>query len=299
MPIPGLTIIGESINDSIPSTHALFEASDLDGVLKLAKTQDEKDAAYIDVNVGRRPPAFMAEMVQRVQGVTARPLSIDTPDYEIAAAGLRAYNPNRAGGQPPILNSISPLRMSLFGLYKLQPFMPILLVSERMEGGQPAPNTTAEETYRTAKAMLSEARAAGLANHQLIVDPGIAPISSDTDGNLKRLMGALRMMHDDPDFAGCHRSVGLSNFTVMLPSKRPDGMPVKGTLESAFLTLAMPLGLDMIIGSVSRKYERLGPHHPAMACVQEVLRLDGFEALTPVREFYAPPLANRSAPGRP
>jgi len=292
MPIPGLTLIGESINASIPSTHALFEANDLEGVLKLAKVQDEKGAAYIDVNVGSRPPAFMAEMIQRIQRVTAKPLSIDTPDHDTAAAGLCAYEPERAGGQWPILNSISPLRMSLLDLYRLQPFLPILMVSERMEGGYPAPNTTAEETYRTAKAMVAEVRAAGLANPRLILDPGIAPLGSDTDGNLKRLLGALRMIQDDPDLAGCHLSVGLSNFTVMLPSKRPDGTPVKGTLESAFLTLAMPLGVDMIIGNVTRRYERLRPDHPAIACLEEVLRLEGFEALTRVRAFYAPSLAN-------
>ena len=67
MPIAGLTIIGESINDSVPSTQALFEANDIAGILNLAKTQDEKGAGYIDVNVGRRPPAFMAEMVQRIR----------------------------------------------------------------------------------------------------------------------------------------------------------------------------------------------------------------------------------------
>jgi len=291
MAVPGLAIIGESINNSVPSTRALFEANDIAGILSLAKTQDEKGAAYIDVNVGRRPPEFMAELIRRIQGVTAKPLSIDTPDYETAAAGLRAYDPDRAGGQWPILNSISPLRVNLFELHQVRPFLPILMVSERMEHGQPAPNTTAAETHRTAKTMLGAAQAIGLANHQLILDPGIAPIGSDTEGNLKRLMAALRMIHDDPDFVGCHRSVGLSNFTVMLPSKRPDGMPVRGTLESAFLTLAMPLGLDMIIGSVTRKYEyeQLAPEHPALMCLQEVLRLDGFEPVMRVREFYASP----------
>ena len=29
MAIPGLTIIGESINDSVPSTHKLFDANDV------------------------------------------------------------------------------------------------------------------------------------------------------------------------------------------------------------------------------------------------------------------------------
>ena len=61
MPIPKLTIIGESINDSVPSTKQLFDANDIDGLLELARFQDEKGAAYLDVNVGARPPEFMAE----------------------------------------------------------------------------------------------------------------------------------------------------------------------------------------------------------------------------------------------
>ena len=38
--LEGLTIIGESINDSVPSTNKLFEAGDVDGILELAKFQD-------------------------------------------------------------------------------------------------------------------------------------------------------------------------------------------------------------------------------------------------------------------
>ena len=52
MPIPNLTIIGETINDSVPSTKQLFDAGNIDGLLELARFQDEKGAAYIDVNVG-------------------------------------------------------------------------------------------------------------------------------------------------------------------------------------------------------------------------------------------------------
>ena len=92
MPLSGLTIIGESINDSVPSTKKLFDAGDIDGILELARSQDEKGAAYIDVNVGPRPPEFMADMVEKIQAVTAKPLSIDTPDPAIAKAGLEAYD---------------------------------------------------------------------------------------------------------------------------------------------------------------------------------------------------------------
>lgn len=289
MPIPGLTIIGESINDSVPSTHKLFDANDVQGLLELARTQDEKGAAWIDVNVGPRSPEFMAELVGKIQSVTAKPLSIDTPDPAIARAGLVAYDPGRTGGRLPILNSISPLRTAMFEIYKDRPFMPILMSSERFERGAGCSNRTPEETRETARALLEEARrqVPGFRNDQAIIDPGIAPIGSDCEGQLKRVLESLALIHADPFFAGVHMSVGLSNFTVMLPPKRADGSPVKGPLESAFLTMAMPLGLDMIIGSMVRRYEILPEGHPALVCLQDILKLEGYDTLMRLKEFYA------------
>jgi 5-methyltetrahydrofolate--homocysteine methyltransferase len=290
MAISGLTIIGESVNDSVPSTKKLFDENDVPGLLELARSQDEKGAAWIDVNVGPREPAFMAELVRRIQSVTAKPLSIDTPDPAIAEAGLRAYDPGRAGGRKPVLNSISPLRQRMFDLHPVRPFIPILMASERYEAGAGCglANRTAEETRATARALLEEARRRipGFANDQAIVDPGIAPIGGDCEGQLKRVLESLALMHDDPFFAGVHMSVGLSNFTVMLPSKTKAGAPVKGPLESAFLTLAMPRGLDTIIGSTVRKYEILPPDHPALACLEDILKLEGFDTLMRLKDFY-------------
>lgn len=286
MAISGLTLIGETINDSVPSTHKLFETDDIAGILELARFQSERGADYIDVNVGLRPPEFMADMVRRIQQVTAKPLSIDTPDYETARAGLAAYDPGRAGGRKPLLNSISPLRVRMFDLLAVRPFRPILLISERRDGDRSRPCHTAEETYQAARDLLAEAHRAGLANEDCFFDPGIAPLGSDSEGNLQRLVAAMEMIHRDPDFAGVHLSVGLSNFTVQLPSKRADGSPVKAPLENAFLTKAIPLGLDTIIGSVKRNYELLPPDHPAMQCLEDCLRMGGFEAILRVREFY-------------
>jgi cobalamin-dependent methionine synthase I len=290
MAIPGLTIIGESINDSVPSTKKLFDENDIPGLLELARGQDEKGAAWIDVNVGARSPEFMADLVRRIQSVTAKPLSIDTPDPAIAEAGLRAYDLERAGGQKPILNSISPLRVQMFDLWAVRPFWPILMASERYETGPDcgSSNRTGQDTHRTARALLEEARrrVPGFANDQAIIDPGIAPVGSDCEGQLKRVLESLALIHGDPFFAGVHMSVGLSNFTVMLPSKRKDGSPVKGPLESAFLTLAMPRGLDTIIGSTVRKYEILPAGHPALACLEDILKLEGYDTLMRLKEFY-------------
>jgi 5-methyltetrahydrofolate--homocysteine methyltransferase len=286
MALEGLTIIGETINDSVPSTKKLFDAGDVEGLLELARFQDLHGAAYIDVNVGPRPASFMAEMVRKIQGVTGKPLSIDTPDPLLARAGLEAYDPRRAGGRKPILNSVSALRLAMFELNRIQPFRPILLVSEQVVDGRSRPCRTADETYAAAQSLVGEAQTHGIAVSDCIIDPGIAPIGSDTEGNLPRLIAAMGRIHADPALAGVHMSVGLSNFTVMLPAKRADGSPVKGPLESAFLTTAMPLGLDMVIGSVRRNYERLAAEHPALQCVQECLKLDGLDSIMRVREYY-------------
>lgn len=290
MSIPGLTIIGESINDSVPSTHTLFEENNIDGIVELAQLQAEKGAAYIDVNVGLRSPGFMANVVKKIQEHITLPLSIDTPDPAIAAAGLEAYDQDRAGGKKPILNSISEARLEMFDIYGKQPFIPIMLITEGAdENGEVKMNKTAEETMVTARSMVRTAREriGDVANDQLILDPGIVPIGSDSEGNFKRLMQSIKMIHEERDFTGINMSVGLSNFTVMLPSKKADGSPVKGPLESAFLTMTMPLGFNMIIGSVKRKYQILPDDHPAMQCLKEILEMDGYDVIMRVMSYYS------------
>jgi len=290
MAIEGLTIIGESINDSVPSTHQLFEENNLDQIIELAKLQDERGAAYIDINVGTRSPAFMAELVQCIQKFTQKPLSIDTPDVEIASAGLEAYDPGMASGKKPILNSISLSRLEMFDIYNKQPFIPILLATEgKSADGSIKMNHSAEETFQTAKEFVEIAsnRMNDFSNTECIVDPGIMPIGSDMEGNFKRLIESMRLIHAYSGLKGINMSVGLSNFTVMLPSKCADGSPVKGPLESAFLTLAMPLGLNMVIGSVKRKYQILNDDHPAYQCLTDILKLEGMDVVTRIMQFYS------------
>jgi cobalamin-dependent methionine synthase I len=290
MGIQGLTLIAESINDSVPSTHILFEENNIDGIVELAKFQAGKGAAYIDVNVGTHTPGFMAEVVKKIQEHISLPLSIDTPDPEIASAGLEAYDPEKAGNQKPILNSISEARLAMFDIYNKQPFIPILLITEGMDlSGEIVMNKSAEQIYNTAKSMLSVARnkIKGISNNQIILDPGIMPIGSDSNGDFKRLINAMMMIKQDTEFEGINMSVGLSNFTAMLPSKRADGSPVKSPLESAFLTMAMPLGLNYIIGSVQRKYSLLQEDDPAMLCLKDVMNLDGLDIIMRVMAFFS------------
>jgi methylenetetrahydrofolate reductase (NADPH) len=290
MAIPGLTIIAEAINDSVPSTAKLYNMNDIEGIKALAKRQAEGNSGYIDVNVGSRGPELLAQVVREVQSVTDKPLSIDTPDPKLAAAGLEAYDVDRARGHKPILNSLSMLRMSMLELYRIKPFRPILLATEGVDAnGVSAPCKNVDDVHRAAQAMLKMIRASGanIPNEDLIIDPGIAPIGADMDGLTKRVLDSIARLKGDPEFAGCHFSVGLSNFSVMLPPKRANGKAVKTPLQNAFLTKAMPLGLDMIIGAADREYRILKPGDDALVCLDEFLALEDVEATLRVKEFYS------------
>jgi len=290
MSIPGLTIIGESINDSVPSTHMLFEEDNLNGIVDLARQQAATGAAYIDVNVGPRSPGFMVAVIRKIQEHIPFPLSIDTPDSAIAAAALEAYNAERAGNRIPILNSISEARLEMFDMYAKHPFMPVLLITEgKNDSGEMMLNRTADHIHATAKSMVNIARQRipRMTNDQVILDPGIMPIGSDSKGDFRRLMDAIALIHQDTELAGVNMSVGLSNFTAMLPSKRGDGSPVKGPLESAFLTMAMPMGLNTIIGSTKRQYSFVTDENPALQCLKDVLKLEGVETVMRVMLYLS------------
>ena len=281
MAIEGLAIIGETINDSVPSTQRLLEAGDFDGLVELARMQDERGAAYIDVNVGTRPGSVMAELVGRIQAVTTKPLAIDTPDPQVAQAGLEHTTPSGPVGKKPILNSATMQRVEILDLGRRWPLRPILLVSEhRSTAGRGLATPPKRPTRRPGtswRRFASDApgRPTTTASSIPASSPSAATPRAICSGSSRRCNSCEAM----PTLAGVHASVGLSNFTVMLPSKRADGSPVKGPLESAFLTKAVPLGLDMVIGSVKRKYEMLPPDHPAMICVEDCLRLGGFDSI--------------------
>jgi methylenetetrahydrofolate reductase (NADPH) len=288
--IPGLTIIAESINDSVPSTAKLYAANDIEGIKALARKQSEGNCGFIDVNVGRRDADFMAMIVREVQSVTDKPLSIDTPDPVLAEAGLKAYSLDRAQGRKPVLNSMSLLRMKMLDLYKICPFRPILLSTEGIdESGAGIPCRTVDDVHKAAQTLLRKIRESGfgIKNEDLIIDPGIAPIAGDMEGITKRVLDSIARIKADPDFAGAHFSVGLSNFTVMLPPKRANGKPVKTPLQNAFLTKAVPLGLDMIIGAADRDYKILPPGDDALACLEEALAMSEIEAIMRVQKFYS------------
>jgi len=281
-----LNIIAEKINDSVPSTHELFEQGRIDDIILLAKEQAEQGGRYIDVNIGLKEPRLMQELVTRIQSLVSVPLSIDTPSVEIAELALKAYDTRKANGEKPLLNSISLSRLEMFDLLKIQPFKVILMSNERVVDGKPAMNKAAGDVLEAALHMHEIAKRHGIENDDIILDPSIAPIASDTRGYTKMTVDGITLLGREPKFKGCHISVGLSNFTHMLPTKTKSGAMVKTPLENAFLTITVPNGLDYCVGNTKKKYEFLADDHPALQTLRTALTLEGVGVVSCVRKFY-------------
>ncbi len=284
-----LKIIAEKINDSVPSTRQFFEDNDIEAILQLAVTQAEEGAAFIDVNVGSRTPEFMADLVTRIQDRVSVPLCIDSPSLDIQKAGIGAYDPAKANGEKPLVNSVSELRMELLELNQIQPVRYILMCTERSVDGNREANTTAEEIVATAQRLVASVKEMdpSITNDDLFLDPGMSPIGADTEGIVKASISAIEILGGLDELQGIHMSVGLSNFTVQLPSRTAAGELVKTPLECAFLTLTNANGLDHVIGSTKKKYRLLEDDHAALQTVKDVIALDGFDCLMRVQEFYS------------
>jgi 5-methyltetrahydrofolate corrinoid/iron sulfur protein methyltransferase len=284
-----LKIIAEKINDSVPGTHKLFEADDFEGIVALAKTQADEGATYIDVNVGPRSPQLMTRLVKAIQNVVSVPLCIDSPDFELQKAGLTAYDPEKAGGAKPLVNSISELRMEFVELAKIQPVKFIVLCTESSVDGNLKPNETGEEIFASGVRVsnIIKEKCSYINNDDLFFDPGMGPLGADMTGLTNATIDAVKLIHECEDLQGCHMSVGLSNFSVQLPSRTAAGDLVKTPLESAFLTLTNPMGMDHVIGSTKKKYRSLEDNHPALETVNDILKLEGFDRLMRIQEFYS------------
>ena len=153
-----IRIIGERINPGFKSTKALFDNSDIPGIQALAVKQAEAGASWLNVNIGARAltdTEWMATVIRAIQEVTTVPLSFDFPSKKVQEVCLQAYDPAKAHGALPLVNSITEHRWDLMELYGPYKFKVILMASERVEAVNGAMvakgNKSADEIYGTAR----------------------------------------------------------------------------------------------------------------------------------------------------
>jgi cobalamin-dependent methionine synthase I len=292
MSFPCLTIIGERINPGFASSKRLLDAHDLSGIATVACSQVAKGAALLNVNAGiagESDPAFVGELVRTVQSAVRVPLSIDSPALASQEAGQAAYDPAKADGRRPIVNSVAETRWELLELRRRHRAQVLFMASERLEGGQAAPNRTVDEVVDTAQRLIGRARAEhnDLQLPDCIIDVSVGPMATDTEQLLRTAVGSIRRIGADPRLRGIRMSVGLSNIGIMLPKRSIDGMPISLAFEAAFLTRCVPLGLDMSLATAGRDYRQLPEGHPALVAFDAIIAAeDGFAGLAELKRFY-------------
>jgi cobalamin-dependent methionine synthase I len=291
MSFPDLTIIGDRINPGFKATKSLVEAEDIQGIQDLAQRQVDAGAAILDVTIGSRgykDAKFLTEVIQAIQAVVNVPLCFDYPKLEVQEVCLQAYDRSKAGGQAPLINSIAETRWQMVDLFKICPCKVILMASERMEDGAGVPNKKSSDVLLTAKRCAGMLlREHGMKPGDIYIDVTVSTLISDTEGMVRMALDAIKLIGDDVDLHGVHIVGGLTNIGNMLPPIDFDGMRLRQVMESAFLTVAVPLGFDTIMGTPWNNFQMLPEDNEVLRTFRAVVDLKGLDAMRRLRQLWA------------
>jgi cobalamin-dependent methionine synthase I len=286
------TIIGDRINPGFKATKQLVEDQNLAGLQALAVRQVETGADALDFTLGpdaRFDAEFLKDAIVAVQEAVDAPLCFDYPESETQRLCLNAYDPGKAGGAVPIINSIAETRWEMVDLLRIQPCKITMMVSERLEDGAAKPNQTAEEMATTAKRTALRLRDEnGVPLDDIIIDVSLAAVAGDMEGHNQEALHAMALIRNDPDLAGIHITGGIINLGGLLPPKAADGSSLREQVECAFLTLAQPLGMDTIIGTPWRDFRFLPDDSYVLCVLKEILDARGMDVMRKVRKLYTP-----------
>jgi 5-methyltetrahydrofolate--homocysteine methyltransferase len=271
------TLIGELMNNSFARARDAFQRRDLSRYQQLARLQSEFGADYLTLNIDGTQTmrvrkeemlAFLPDLIPAIQDATTTPIAFDNPDVDFHARALSVYR--RTPDNQPILNSLAASRTNLDRMVELvaeHDTKVIVMASEKFApGGGGAQCLGAREVYDTTKRFVEILRAkAKRSNDQIIIDPGLAPIAADTYGLVNMSLDAMRLIRADPDLAGIHISVGLTNFSFGVPKQIREG------LENAYITLALEAGLDFVLGNPEKRLHPLEEDSKYLTVVRAAL----------------------------
>jgi len=271
-----LNLIGELINNSYARARKAFTERSPKDYAHLAKLQADLGVKYLTLNLDgtARISVRMEEMltllpdvIAAIQDVTDRPISFDNPSVEYHKVALKHYN--RAKSGPPILNSIAASRTQLDEMIRLvrdYDTHVVVMASEHFVPGGTAQCLTPEDSHRAARHFVELlVTQAGRRPDQIIIDPGLAPVGADTYGLVNIGLDAMRLISADPDLAGVHLIVGLSNFAWGTPKG------VREQLENAYLTLGREVGLDYALANPEKSPGPLPADHPMVERLRQAL----------------------------
>jgi len=225
-----MLIIGEKINGTRKAVGKAVLEKDVAFIQKLALDQVNAGADVLDVNAGTeatREPDDLLWLVQTVQEVVDKPLSLDSPNPKALAHAVTVVK------QTPFINSISGELHRLGSLPIVAERQCKVLALAIDDNGIPK---DVEGRMVVVRRLFEETRKAGVLDDNVYVDPLVTAIATDAQA-CSLAMQCMRTIKSE--FPKAHLTCGLSNISYCLPAR--------AVLNRSFMTLAMLAGLDSAI----------------------------------------------------
>lgn len=229
-------VVGERINPTgKKKLQAELREGRLDLVRNMAMDQEENGAAILDINMGMNgidELEMMKKVIYEVSSTVDCPLCIDSSHVDVIEEALKIY-PGRA-----LINSIS------LEKEKMEKLLPIAAKYGAMFILLPLSDAGLPESIDEKKKIIckiyDKAMELGMAHEDIVVDGLVATIGANANAALECYETIDYCMNEKKLPTIC----GLSNISF--------GLPERGYVNTAFLTMAISKGLTMAIANPSQ-----------------------------------------------
>ncbi|MBN1160747.1 MAG: dihydropteroate synthase [Dehalococcoidales bacterium] len=224
-----MILIGENLNVISQTLGPALKDRNAGPIQKMAKDETAAGIDLIDLNIGparKGGDELMAWVVETVQSVTDKMLSLDTTNMDAMEAGLKV----RQG--KVLMNSVS-LQSSRIdrGLEMAQKYNADLIGLLWSNDGMP--RDVNERAMHTVD-FVYKANEAGIPNERIWIDPIASPVSVEIN-QVKACVEFMGMLGDIAP--GCKSTVGLSNVSNGAPTD------LRCWLNRTYLIMLMRYGL--------------------------------------------------------
>jgi 5-methyltetrahydrofolate--homocysteine methyltransferase len=224
-------IIGERLN---PTGRKIFQeklrADDLSTINIDVADQVAGGCDMLDVNMGvplTDEPALLARAIKLVQSLTDLPICIDSSVIEALDAGLAVYEGkalvNSMTGEDERMDIILPL---------VKKYDAAILALPNDEIEIPM---LAKDRMVIVEKIVRRVEKEGISLDNLLIDPLAMPVGADPE-NVKHTLETIYLIKEK---YGLNMSIGASNVSF--------GLPNRHALNSAFMPMAMSMGLTSAI----------------------------------------------------
>lgn len=230
-------VVGERIN---PTGKKMLQQQlregNLDLVIQMAEEQEEKGAAVLDINVGMNgidEDAMMQKIIYEVTSTVNLPLCIDSSHVDVIEHALRIY-PGRA-----LINSISLEKEKLEKLLPIaKQYGAMFVLLPLSDEGLPKDIGEKKQIIQT---IYDKALQLGFVKEDIVVDGLVTTVGANKKAALETLETISYCKNEMQLATIC----GLSNISF--------GLPERGFVNTAFLTMAIANGLTMAIANPSQE----------------------------------------------